>query len=140
MPSEWSQALFGGVLIGLSAAFLLVTHGRVAGISGIFGALLGGSAARRDTLWRVAFLLALVLVGALLVRVEPDRFRTLGMPRWPMLVVAGLLVGVGTRIGGGCTSGHGVCGIGRGSPRSLAATLTFMATAIVTVLITRHFL
>ncbi|MDB4974360.1 MAG: protein of unknown function YeeE/YedE [Myxococcaceae bacterium] len=140
MTSEWTAALLGGVLIGLSAALLLLTHGRIAGISGILGGLLTPAPPGEDKLWRAGFLLALLAGGFLLVGFYPDRFRTLGMPRWPVLLIAGLLVGFGTRLGGGCTSGHGVCGIGRGSPRSLAATLTFMATAIITVLITRHFL
>jgi uncharacterized membrane protein YedE/YeeE len=93
-----------------------------------------------DTSWRVGFLLALALGGTLFARIWPDRFGTLGMPRWPVLIIAGVLVGIGTRVGQGCTSGHGVCGLGRGSPRSLAATLTFMGSAILTVLLTRHLL
>jgi uncharacterized protein len=139
---EWARALLGGVLIGTSAALLLLTHGRIAGISGVLGSVLRRPAdeARGETRWRSAFLLALVLGGALFVRVWPEHFTTLGMPRWPVVLMAGLLVGVGTRIGHGCTSGHGVCGIGRGSSRSLFATLTFMASAILTVLLTRHLL
>jgi uncharacterized membrane protein YedE/YeeE len=145
VPSDWIQALLGGVLIGLAAALLLLAQGRIAGISGLLGSLLGGlrggAAARRGQVaWRGSFVFALLLTGALLARVEPERFRTIGMPSWPILLVGGLLVGFGTRLGNGCTSGHGVCGLGRGSPRSLFATLTFMATAIVTVLLTRHFL
>ncbi|MDB4985921.1 MAG: YeeE/YedE family protein [Myxococcaceae bacterium] len=138
MTSEWTEGLLGGVLIGLASALLLLTHGRIAGISGILGGLL--TSVRSDRAWRLAFLVALTSTGFLLVRGYPERFRTIGMPGWPVLLIAGLLVGFGTRLGGGCTSGHGVCGLSRGSPRSLAATLTFMATAIVTVLITRHFL
>jgi uncharacterized membrane protein YedE/YeeE len=138
MSAAYTLALCGGVLIGLSAALLLLTHGRIAGISGILGGLL--TARRGDTAWRASFVLALLAVGATLVRIYPERFRVLGMPRWPVIVIAGLLVGFGTRLGSGCTSGHGVCGVGRGSPRSIVATVTFMATAIITVLITRHFL
>lgn len=138
MSIEWTRALMGGVLIGTAAGMLLLTHGRIAGISGVLGGVL--SPQRSDTRWRAAFLLALVLGGAAFVRIWPERFSTLGMPRWPVLVIAGLLVGIGTRLGSGCTSGHGVCGIGRGSLRSLVATLTFMATAIITVLLTRHVL
>lgn len=142
MNIEWTRALLGGVLIGTSAALLLLTHGRIAGISGVLGSVLrpAPDEARSETRWRLAFLLALILGGALFVRVWPEQFETLGMPRWPVLVIAGLLVGVGTRLGHGCTSGHGVCGIGRGSSRSLVATVTFMATAILTVLLTRHLL
>jgi uncharacterized membrane protein YedE/YeeE len=137
MNIEWARALLGGVLIGCACALLLLTHGRTAGISNVMGGLL----VRRqpgDTSWRVGFLSALVLGGALFVRVWPERFSTLGMPRWPVLIIAGLLVGIGTRIGNGCTSGHGVCGMGRGSPRSIAATLMFMVTGILAVLLTRH--
>lgn len=149
MPGEWIQALLGGVLIGLAAALLLLAHGRIAGISGVLfgllsglrGGLLSGSPTRRGQVaWRGAFVFALLLTGGLLVRLEPERFRTIGMPSWPILLIGGLLVGFGTQLGNGCTSGHGVCGLGRGSPRSLFATLTFMATAIITVLLTRHFL
>lgn len=141
MPSEWLQALLGGALIGLAAALLLVAQGRIAGISGLVAGFLSGTTgARRELAWRGAFLFALLFTGALLVRVEPERFRTIGMPSWPILLIAGLLVGIGTRLSNGCTSGHGVCGLSRGSPRSLLATLTFMAAAIVTVLLTRHFL
>lgn len=139
MNMEWTRALLGGALIGCAGALLLLTHGRIAGISGTLGGLLQRRAPG-DTSWRVGFLLALVLGGTLFVRIWPERFGTLGMPRWPVLLIAGLLVGVGTRLGHGCTSGHGVCGLGRGSPRSLAATLTFMASAILTVLLTRHLL
>ena len=134
MSIEWTRALLGGVLIGTAAALLLLTHGRIAGISGLLGRIArhrgasDSTAAHDRFFWRVAFLLALVLGGALFVRIWPERFGTLGMPRWPVMIIAGLLVGVGTRLGNGCTSGHGVCGLGRGSPRSLAATLTFMGS------------
>jgi uncharacterized membrane protein YedE/YeeE len=130
------SALIGGLLIGASAALFLVLNGRIAGISGILGGLL--HPARSEIGWRLAFLAGLfiaplvyVAVGGALPPVELDA-------SLPLLIVAGLIVGFGTRLGAGCTSGHGVCGIGRGSPRSLAATAVFMATAIATVLITRH--
>jgi uncharacterized membrane protein YedE/YeeE len=134
---EWGRALFGGVLIGCACASLLVTHGRIAGISNVVGGLLQRRGAE-DTSWRVGFLGALVLGGVLFVRIWPERFSTLGMPRWPVLIIAGLLVGVGTRLGNGCTSGHGVCGMGRASPRSFAATLTFVVLGMLAVLLTRH--
>lgn len=130
------SALTGGLLIGASAALFLVLNGRVAGISGILGGLL--HPARSEIGWRLAFLAGLfvappvyVAVGGALPPVDLDA-------SLPLLIVAGLIVGFGTRLGAGCTSGHGVCGIGRGSPRSLAATAVFMATAIATVFITRH--
>jgi uncharacterized membrane protein YedE/YeeE len=130
------SALIGGLLIGTSAGLFLVLNGRIAGISGILGGLL--EPGRREFGWRLAFLAGLLIaplaytaVGGVLPPVSIDA--SIGL-----LVVAGLLVGFGTRLGAGCTSGHGVCGIGRGSPRSMAATAVFMATAILTVLLTRH--
>lgn len=128
------SAAIGGALIGLSSAILWVMKGRIAGISGIVGGLAGWP---RDFGWRIAFLIGL-LAGPFIAIV------ILG---WPMvtsqagtgtLILAGLLVGVGTRLGGGCTSGHGVCGIARLSRRSIAATLVFMAVAAATVFVTRH--
>jgi uncharacterized protein len=126
------SALVGGAMIGASAALLLVLNGRIAGISGILGSLI--NPARSEIGWRTAFLAGLFV--APLVYVASGVVKT---PLW-LLVVAGLIVGFGTRLGAGCTSGHGVCGIGRGSPRSLVATATFMATAILTVFVTRHVL
>lgn len=129
-------ALLGGLMIGASAALLLLLNGRIAGISGILGGLLAPPS--RETGWRVAFLAGLVLAplayAGLGGRLPPV---SLGASA-PLLVLAGLLVGFGARLGAGCTSGHGVCGIGRGSPRSLVATGTFMAVAIVTVFLIRH--
>lgn len=130
------SALIGGLLIGASAALLLVLNGRIAGISYILGGLL--QPGRNELGWRIAFLAGLLLA--------PVLYLALGGALPPVsidapvavLIPAGLLVGFGTRLGAGCTSGHGVCGIGRASPRSIAATATFMATAILTVLVTRH--
>lgn len=134
--SGWMIALAGGVLIGLSATLLLWLDGRIAGISGILGGAL--SMPRADTAWRVAFLLGLVAAaGAYLAWVPGAHAPREGFPRIA-LVVAGVLVGVGTRMGNGCTSGHGVCGLGLWSPRSLVAVLTFMATAIATTFVMRH--
>ena len=136
----WSQftpgaALTGGLLIGLAAASFLLLNGRIAGISGILGGLL--VPARRDILWRVAFLAGLVgtpslwLLFSELPPIQVDA-------GYPALILAGLLVGIGTRYGSGCTSGHGVCGLSRLSPRSLVATLSFMATGFLTVFVIRH--
>jgi len=127
------SALAGGLLIGLAASLLLVGYGRVAGISGIAGNLLLGAG---DRAWRVAFLMGLVLAGlggAWLLPVGST-----ASPR-PLAAVAaaGLLVGIGTRLGSGCTSGHGVCGLSRLSPRSMVATLTFMASGAVTAAVVR---
>ncbi|ACS38815.1 MULTISPECIES: YeeE/YedE family protein [Methylorubrum] len=132
------SATLGGVMIGAAAALFLLLNGRIAGISGILGGLLAPPSGQ--TGWRAAFLAGLVLAplvyagfGGSLPPVTVDA-------SFPLLVVAGLLVGFGARLGAGCTSGHGVCGIGRGSSRSLAATGTFMAVAILTVFVTRHLL
>jgi len=132
------SALLGGLLIGTSATLLLVLTGRIAGISGIVGGLL--TPRRGDLGWRISFIAGLLIA--------PFAFRLVGGAIPPLvidvspavLVLAGLLVGFGTRLGAGCTSGHGVCGIGRASPRSLVATGVFMATAIATVFLTRHVL
>ena len=128
-------ALAGGVLIGIAAGMFLLFNGRVAGISGIVGGLLrpvGG-----DIAWRITFVIGLVAAPLVygLFAVVPH----LQIDASPAaLVVAGLLVGVGTRYGSGCTSGHGVCGLSRLSPRSLVATLCFMGAAFATVIVVRH--
>ena len=130
------SGLSGGVLIGLAAAALMLLTGRIEGISGIFGGLLTPHASDRG--WRIAFIAGL-LAAPLLAAMASGSLPTPKMPAsLALTVVAGLLVGVGTRMGGGCTSGHGVCGTSRLSARSIAATLIFMAAAIVTVAIVRH--
>lgn len=132
------SALLGGVLIGASASLMLLAHGRVTGISGILGGLLqprGG-----DLSWRAWFLGGLLLAGLVGGMLAPEAF-TFGIERsFGAVVVAGLLVGVGTRLGSGCTSGHGVCGLSRLSTRSLAATVTFMATGALAVWVVEHVL
>lgn len=128
--TPWS-ALGGGVLIGLAATAMLVLEGRVLGISGIAAGALQRPDA--DTPWRVNLLGGLVVGGVLLAMFAPQTVAVDLERPWPLVVVAGLLVGFGTRMGSGCTSGHGVCGIGRASPRSLAATATFMAAGFATV-------
>ena len=128
--------LAGGALIGLAASLFLLTHGRVAGISGLFAGLLPPTMpARAD---RLALVLGLALAGALLSALAPAALSPSAPASLPLVVVAGLLVGFGSRLGSGCTSGHGVCGLSRLSVRSLVATLTFMATGMLTVLVTRH--
>lgn len=131
-------ALVGGALIGLSASILLFTHGKVAGISGIYAGAL-----RRDTPdrgMRVAFLIGLVSAGVALRIAAPRLFASAWTPSVPLALIAGLIVGVGTRLGSGCTSGHGVCGLSRLSTRSLVATMTFMAFGFATVFVFRHLL
>jgi uncharacterized membrane protein YedE/YeeE len=134
--TPWAS-LSGGILIGLATALLLLANGRVAGVSGILGGLL--RPARGDVAWRVAFVLGLFVAPIvwLAMRAMPPA----QIDHSPaLLALGGLLVGVGTRFGSGCTSGHGVCGIARLSPRSLLATACFMAAGFVTVFVVRHVL
>jgi uncharacterized membrane protein YedE/YeeE len=134
--TPWT-ALLGGALIGLAAAAFVLLNGRIAGISGIIGGLL--SPKKADIGWRLAFLGGMVVAPLLwllasslpVIRIDAS---------YPVLVAAGLLVGVSTRFGAGCTSGHGVCGISRLSPRSLIATAAFMLSGFLTVFIIRHLL
>ena len=128
------SALAGGIAIGLAASLLLIGYGRVAGISGIAGHLLVGKPG--DRAWRAAFVAGLLLAGMAVAWLAPRAFG--GSPRSLVAVAAaGLLVGAGTRLGSGCTSGHGVCGLSRLSPRSLVATLTFILSGVVTVTLLR---
>ena len=134
--TPWAS-LAGGMLIGLAAALLILFNGRIAGISGILGGLLRPR--QGDLGWRIAFLAGLIgtpLLWQLWQALPPVQIEAGTLA----LTVAGLLVGVGVRYGAGCTSGHGVCGISRRSPRSIAATLTFMGTGFITVYVVRHLL
>lgn len=147
MTLDWNHfsavhGLTGGALIGLASVLLMLLHGRIAGISGIVGGLLNGllgAGSKPETLWRLAFVLGLLYAPLLYrqwgvvgpIHVEADT---------PKLIAAGLLVGFGTRLASGCTSGHGVCGLSRLSLRSLAGVATFMATGFLTVGIVRHLL
>lgn len=128
----------GGALIGLAAAALLLASGRVAGVSGIFGRALRARCPDRP--WRLAFLVGLPAGGLLVETLAGSAIRPQMTAATPLLVAAGLLVGFGTQLGSGCTSGHGVCGVARGSRRSVAATLVFMAAGMVTVFVQRHVL
>jgi uncharacterized membrane protein YedE/YeeE len=133
------SALLGGALIGLSAALLMLLVGRIAGISGILGDLLARGANYRD--WRIAFLGGLIaapILYAIAGLIGRFSLPVPAMPNWTAVVFGGLLVGFGVRLAGGCTSGHGVCGMARVSPRSIAATLVFMATAAIVVFAVRH--
>ena len=131
-------SLLGGILIGLASGLLWLSGGQVAGISGILSSLV--SRWGQATLWRVAFLAGMLSTALALQARWPGAFALAGLPSVGVTALAGLLVGVGTRLGSGCTSGHGVCGIGRGSVRSIAATLIFVLTAISTVLLTNRWL
>lgn len=132
--TPWAS-LAGGILIGIAAALLVLFNGQIAGISGIVGGML--RPARGDIGWRIAFIAGLLLAPLVFslfsrlpaIRIDADA---------PMLIAAGLLVGLGTRYGAGCTSGHGVCGLARRSPRSLVATAAFMLAAFATVFFTHH--
>ena len=131
-------SLFGGLLIGASVSLMLAGLGRVMGFSGITAMAM---TAPKESLWRYAFLAGLIVGGLLFTRLFASLFGTsaAGVTTTPWLIMAGLLVGFGTVLGGGCTSGHGVCGLGRRSPRSLIATLMFMLAGIVTVALIRAF-
>jgi len=132
--TPWA-ALGGGALIGLAAALLMLANGQIAGISGVLGNLVRGP--RQAGGWRLAFVAGLLLAPWLFAAFVPAAPATI--EAGPLrLVIAGLFVGIGTRLGSGCTSGHGVCGLSRGSVRSLVATLAFMAAGFVTVFVLRH--
>ena len=136
--TPWS-ALAGGVLIGIAAAMFVLLNGRIAGISSVLGGMIGGlfKPAAGDVAWRAAFVIGLIAAPPVYAL-----FAALPLPRidasFGALIGAGLLVGVGTRYGSGCTSGHGVCGLARLSPRSLVATAAFMGAGFATVFVTRH--
>lgn len=127
MLEQFIAPVVGGLIIGVAASAMLVLKGRVAGISGVLGGVLRGD----KEPWRFAFLIGLLAGGFVLSLLAPAVFAAPAGVSLTFVVVAGLLVGVGTQMGGGCTSGHGVCGIGRLSPRSIVATLTFMAAGAV---------
>ncbi|HEY9596256.1 MAG TPA: YeeE/YedE family protein, partial [Cyanophyceae cyanobacterium] len=134
---NWLTALVGGVLIGMSATLLLAFNGRIAGISGMVN---GAITFSKKEVWRWMFLLGMLLGGILYeYGLASQPTPTSRFAPWAM-IVGGLLVGFGTRMGSGCTSGHGVCGLGRLSVRSLVAVLTFLITAILTVFVVRHVL
>lgn len=132
------EGILGGALIGLAAALLLFTDGRVAGISGVLSRALPPT--RGDFAWRAAFLLGLPLGATTMIRATHDLHGFAISASWPLLIAGGLLVGFGTALGNGCTSGHGVCGVARGSRRSIIATCTFMASAMTTLFVLRHVL
>jgi uncharacterized protein len=145
MNIDWAHfspfaSLAGGVILGVASAIFILVNGRILGISGILGGLLPPKAG--DTTWRVAFLLGMLAAPTIFHAVVPAQYIT--APRidasdW-MVIAAGLLVGIGTRYASGCTSGHGVCGLSRLSPRSLVATLSFMGAGFVMVYVLRHIL
>ncbi len=140
MTIDWTHftpgmSLLGGVFIGVASALFILANGRIAGISGILGGLLRPRG--NDVIWRLAFLLGLVVAPLVVYAFLPRATPTIDATP-EMLVIAGLLVGIGTRYGAGCTSGHGVCGLSRLSVRSLIATLAFMGSGMATVFVVRH--
>lgn len=140
MSIDWSHftpwtSLAGGALLGVSAALFILLNGRIAGISGIVGGLLAPR--QGDIAWRAAFVLGMLIAPTVYLLAAPLPVPTVEAGHGT-LVLAGLLVGFGTRLGTGCTSGHGVCGLSRFSPRSLVATLSFMAAGFATVYLVRH--
>lgn len=130
------SALLGGVLIGLAATILLWCNGRIAGISGILGGLI--EASKTELFWRLAFLFGIITGAFLFHQFKPDFYQPREDFPLGLLAFGGFLVGFGSRMGNGCTSGHAVCGIARKSVRSIVATLTFMATGFLTVYLMRH--
>ena len=140
MTIDWPSftpgaAMAGGAVIGLAAAMLVLVNGRIAGISGIVGGLLRPK--QGDTAWRIAFVLGMLAAPVAWMLAAPLPAIRI-QANWAELALAGLLVGIGTRLGSGCTSGHGVCGLSRLSPRSLVATVVFMVAGFATVFVLRH--
>lgn len=131
-------SFIGGVLIGLAAIALLFSNGRIAGLSGIVGGVLRPTAG--DILWRATFLAGLLAGALLILRLYPESMQIRIDVSDPAVILGGLLVGLGTRIGNGCTSGHGVCGVGRVAPRSMVASAVFFGFAVVTTYSVRHIL
>lgn len=131
------SATIGGAMIGLAAVLLMATLGRIAGISGIVGGLTE-KGERSDRDWRVAFIIGLVATPALVGLARPELMQSEFTVSLPLVVLAGVIVGLGTTLGNGCTSGHGVCGNARLSMRSLIATVTFVATGVATTFLVRH--
>ncbi len=134
---ELLMPITGGVLIGIAASMILLFNGKIAGVSGIFGGMLFQQGKERA--WRLSFIAGLIAGGVLLYVINAELFENSSGRGLLAVTIAGLLVGIGTRVGGGCTSGHGVCGIGRLSGRSLVATVTFVIAGLVTVALVQSF-
>ncbi|HET9237727.1 MAG TPA: YeeE/YedE thiosulfate transporter family protein [Oligoflexus sp.] len=135
IPQDWIHALLGGIIIGTAVSMMLLMNGRVTGISGIINGAI--SPQKGDTAWRWLFVAGLIVGGLTLGSLNPQVFGQASGQSPMLTIAAGLLVGVGTIMGSGCTSGHGVCGISRFSPRSLVATITFIGAGMVSVFILR---
>ena len=134
MEQAWMNAVHGGLLIGLAAALMLVLNGRILGVSGIVHRIYAWN--KNDTLWRILFFVGIAAGGAIASQFWPEHFATISRElRFGRVFAGGLLVGFGTKLGGGCTSGHGICGVGRISPRGIVATCTFILFGMLTVFI-----
>lgn len=134
---EWLMGLSGGLMIGAAAAMFLLINGRIMGISGVFGGLLDGTG-RENTAERGGFVIGLIALPALMVQWWPSHAHITG--NWPILVLGGVLVGLGTRMANGCTSGHGVCGMSRLSPRSILAMALSVGAGVACMAVMRHLL
>ncbi len=139
-PEQWLRSLAGGLVIGFSAVLLLGINGRIAGISSILAGILPSARVMSEWSWRVMFIAGLIVGGAVFALLWPGALQHTLQTGWAGMALAGLVVGFGTRMGSGCTSGHGVCGIARTSRRSIVATVTFMTFGMLTVFIVRHVL
>lgn len=135
--SSIKNAVVGGILIGVAVSIMLIFNGRVTGIAGIVSGAI--TFPKKDMAWRVAFILGLVAAGAIFYQINPEYFKNESGRSLPVVIIAGLLVGFGTVLGSGCTSGHGVCGISRVSVRSLSATIAFIVAGFLTASLFRLF-
>lgn len=133
-------SLFGGILIGAASSLFMLFNGKIAGVSGITKGLLSHCPTPQERMWRAAFVIGLIISGAIVIAISPQMTALPFTMSLPQMIFAGLLVGFGTAMGNGCTSGHGVCGLGRRSKRSLASVLTFMAAGFVTMFVMTHIL
>lgn len=132
------SALLGGTLIGLASGLYLILDGRIAGISGILGSLLTTKGPTSDHFEKIAFISGMVIAPMILLALTPINAQSIVSASWPVIIAAGLIVGFGTRLGSGCTSGHGICGLSRLSARSLVATLCFMGAGVASAFVIRH--
>ncbi|MFC4237863.1 YeeE/YedE family protein [Thalassospira xianhensis] len=132
------SALLGGALIGLASGLYLLLNGRIAGISGILGNALTSKTPTSDRIEKLAFIVGMIIAPTVILASSPISAQSIVRASWPAIIIAGLIVGFGTRLGSGCTSGHGICGLSRLSARSMVATLCFMGAGVATTYVIRH--
>ncbi|AJD54266.1 hypothetical protein SAMN02744133_101610 [Thalassospira xiamenensis M-5 = DSM 17429] len=132
------SALLGGSLIGLASGLYLLLNGRIAGISGILGSLLTSKGPTSGRVEKLAFISGMIIAPMILLALTPINAQSIVSASWPVIIAAGLIVGFGTRLGSGCTSGHGICGLSRLSARSMVATLCFMGAGMASTFVIRH--